>query len=265
MKKSNVIFVITVVIFLAFLIITKKSYLDMQNNESERLSSVKWYVNDENDIKNIGNLAAEFKNDGTFNFYYTDSSVSCMSGKYTITFKGLVKLKCDKTGFNPPEKWKCKQKASFKYKINENKLTLTYKGVSCTFGVKGVDKDEKDKKNNSDELHNMYFINKQAKMLVSFYSENMYIYILKDTLKIFGENKEVLGETCLFGTYNQDASKSKITVLTENAGDVKTNPMWPEMGELGEYEFLYRIEDNYKKIVLQYNDKAYEFTRVINE
>ena len=111
----------------------------------------------------------------------------------------------------------------------------------------------------------MYFINKQAKMLVSFYSENMYIYILKDTSKIFGENKEVLGETCLFGTYNQDASKSKITVLAENDGDAKTNPMWPEMGELGEYEFLYRIEDNYKKIVLQYNDKAYEFTRVINE
>lgn len=267
MKKDNVIFVITVLIFLILVIITKKSYVNMQEDEMERLSSEKWYVSNEDDIKNIGNLGAEFKTDGTFNIYYTDSSISCMSGIYSVTFKGHIKLKCDNSGFKPPEKWNCKKKSNFKYSIKNEELKLTYKGVTCRFSIKGGEKKAKEesKKANTEELHNMYFINKQAKMVVSFYSESMSIYLLDDTSKIFGENKEVLGDTCLFGTYKLDSATSKITVLIENEGDVKTNPMWPEMKELGEYEFLYRIEGDYEKIVLQYNEKAYEFARVINE
>lgn len=260
--KSNIIFIVTVFLFLMFLIIAKRSYASMQDNEMNRIAG-KWYICEEKGVEELGNLEAEFKSNGTFDIYYSDSSLSCMNGKYSITYKGMMKLNCDKNGFNPPEKWNCKEKSSFKYSLNDDKLVLTYKGSGYTFVKKGEKEDSVEKV--SDELHNMYFINKQAKMLVSFYSGSMYIYNLKDTSKVFGDNKEVLGDVCLFGEYKQVPSESKITVIAENEGDVAENPMWPQMKELGEYVFLYRIEGKYDKLVLQYEDKAYEFKKITNE
>lgn len=265
--KSNIIFIVTVFLFLVFLIIAKRSYMSMQDNEMNRLAG-KWCVSEKKAVKDLGNLEAEFKSNGTFDIYNSESSVSCMNGKYSIIYKGKMNLKCDKNGFNPPKKWNCKVKSKFKYSVKEDKLVLTYNGISYTLQKKG-DAEQKEQEEQqekaSDELHNMYFINKQAKMLVSFYSGEMYIYNLKDKSNVFGNNKEVLGDVCLFGEYKQVPSESKITVIAENEGDVKENPMWPEMKELGEYVFLYRIEGKYDKLVLQYNDKAYEFEKIVNE
>ena len=261
--KSNVIFIITVLLFLIFLIIAKRSYVSMQENEMNILAG-KWYISEEKGVNELGNLEVEFKNNGTFDMFYSDSSVSCMNGKYSIIYKGKMKLNCDKNGFNPPKKLGCKEKSIFKYSVKDDKVTLTYKGMAYTF-VKKAEKNEENIEKISNELHNMYFINKQAKMMGNFYSGNMYLYNLDDNSKLFGENKEVLGEVCLFGEYKQEPSESKITVVAENEGDVKENPMWPQMKELGEYVFLYRIEGKYDKLVLQYDDKAYEFTKIINE
>lgn len=261
--KSNIIFVVTVFLFLVFLIIAKRSYMSMQDKEMNKLAG-KWYVSEEKAVKDLGNLEAEFNSNGTFDIYNAESSVSCMNGKYSIAYKGKMSLKCDKNGFKPPKKWNCKEKSKFKYSVKGDKLVLTYKGLSYAFQKKGENV-EKEQEKTSDELHNMYFINKQAKMLVSFYSGEMYIYNLKDNTKVFGDNKEVLGEMCLFGDYKQVPSESKITVVAENEGDVKENPMWPEIKELGEYVFLYRIEGKYDKLVLQYNDKAFEFEKIVNE
>ena len=68
----------------------------------------------------------------------------------------------------------------------------------------------------------------------------------------------------MFGAYSQDNEKARIKVVAEHEGDVKDNPMWPQMKELGEYEFKYRVEGEFEKLVLQYEDKAYEFVRVQN-
>lgn len=263
-KKSNIIFIITVLIFLICVIIAKVNYEKMQEQEARKLSTAKWYASDEKTVKELGYLQVEFRGDSTFDIYYSDTQISCMSGEYIIGFAGRVKLECDNSGFNPPKKWNCKEKSWFKYKIRNNKLYMTYKGITATFEMKGESAEEKNEEVKKTDMHNMYFKNEQAKMLVSFYNGDMYIYNLNSDKKVFGDQGEVLGDICLFGAYTQDDKKARINVLTEHEGDVKDNPMWPQMKELGEYEFKYRVEGEFEKLVLQYEDKAYEFVRVQN-
>ena len=45
----------------------------------------------------------------------------------------MSKLKCEERGFNPPGKWDCKKNSTFKYKMKDNTLKLTYKGVEVKF------------------------------------------------------------------------------------------------------------------------------------
>ena len=141
--KKNMVFGITVLLFLIVVIIAKLSYEDMQKQEIKKLSNGKWYACDEDTFKNLGNLEIQFKEDETFDIYQSDTQVSCMSGKYVITYKGMVYLKSEESGFNPPKGWKCGKKAWFKYKINDDKLYFKHDKVEGVFGIQGENSQKK--------------------------------------------------------------------------------------------------------------------------
>ena len=124
-RKKNIIFVVTVIIFLILVIITKASYANMQNEQMRNLSKCKWFVSEDADIKKVGYLEIEFGSNGTFDMYKADTQVSCMNGKYSVLYEGLLRLKSDERGFNPPGEWKCKKNSNFKYKLKDKKLILT--------------------------------------------------------------------------------------------------------------------------------------------
>ena len=101
-------------------------------------------------------------------------------------------------------------------------------------------------------------------MLVTFYMSNMFIYKLNDLKRVFGENGEVLGEICFSGEYKIDSGKSMITVDARKDDYIVTsNPMWEDMTEYKTYDILYKLEDDFSKIALQYNNKAYEFKKIV--
>ncbi|MBE5934158.1 MAG: hypothetical protein E7262_00005 [Lachnospiraceae bacterium] len=263
-RKQNIIFAVTVAIFLVIVIIAKVAYTNMQNGEKLKLAQTKWYVYEEADVKKVGNLELEFKNNGTFDLYKADSQVSCMSGDYSIIYKGKMKLKSDERGFNPPGEWKCKKNSSFKYKNNGNTLKMSYKGVEVTFYKLGGQSEEKAKDPITQQLHKKHFVNKQAKMLTTFYNSNMYIYKLDKTNDFIGKSGEVLGEICFSGEYVVDPDKNKITVnVDEEYYEITSNELWEGMTEYKEYEFKYKLSDKNSKLTLQYEDKAYEFEKHI--
>jgi hypothetical protein len=260
--KKNIVFFVTVFTFLILVIIAKVSYEDMQSKEADVISLGKWYASDEKTTNSLGNIEIKFNGDETFDIYQADTQVSCMSGKYTVVYKGLLHLKSEKSGFNPPKGWNCKRSSYFKYKVKDSVLKLKYGGFEGVFDQKGEEVARKEQESKITDLHNKNFINKQAKMLLCFYAGDMYMYNLNDVENVFGDNKEVLGDVCFFATYIQESAKNKITANAENEGDVKSNPMWPQMTELGEYEFKYRVEGDFDNIVLQYEDKSYEFEKI---
>jgi hypothetical protein len=264
-RKKNIIFVITVLIFLILVIITKASYASMQNEQMKNLSKSKWFVSDESDIKKVGYLEIEFGSNGTFDMYKADTQVSCMNGKYSVLYAGMLRLNSDERGFNPPGEWKCKKNSSFKYKLKKDKLTLIYKGVDVTFYSQGAG-EQKELTPESEKLNKKYFINKDSKMLVTFYMNNMYIYKMDKVDNIFGENQEVLGEICFSGNYTLDFEKTMIKVdVIEEDYIITSNELWEDMDKYGEYKFTYKLDENITKLTLQYKDKAYEFEKYIIE
>lgn len=264
-RKENIKFVVVVAIFFVLTIIAKIAYTNMQNQEKISLSKTKWYVSDEADVEKVGHLELEFKNNGTFDMYKADTQVTCMNGKYSIMFKGIMKLKCEERGFNPPGKWDCKKTSTFKYNMKDNTLKLKYNGVEVKFYKQGNSDEEYISDVNKEVLHKKYFINKEAKMLVTFYRNNMYIYMLDKTKNIFGERGEVLGDICFSGEYAVDSKKKKMTVnVDEEYYEITSNPLWEGMTEYKEYKFSYKLESD-KKLTLQYGNKAYEFEKYIIE
>ena len=260
-RKENIKFVCIVAAFLVFVIVCKVAYTNMQNEEKQKLAKTKWYVSDEADVEKVGYLELSFKNNGTFDLYKADTQVSCMNGKYSVFMKGFMKLKSEDRGFNPPGKWECKKNSTFKYKMKNNTLTLTYKGIDVKFYKQGDDSEDYESDANKEILHKKYFINKQAKMLVTFYRNNMYIYMLEKTKNIFGESGEVLGDICFSGEYAVDADKGTMTVnVDEEYFEITSNPLWEGMTEYKTYKFNYKYKNN-NKLTLQYKDKAYEFEK----
>ena len=63
-RRKNIVFTISVITFLIVLIITKKFYADMQNQEMEKLSKNKWFVSEQEDIDKVGYLEIKFGNKG---------------------------------------------------------------------------------------------------------------------------------------------------------------------------------------------------------
>ena len=229
----------------------------------QKLAKTKWFVYNEKDAKKVGYLEVVFNSNGTFDMYKADTQVSCMSGEYSVPLKGSLKLKCDERGFNPPGDWKCKTKSTFKYKIKEDEITLIYKGVDVNFSRQG-DKGEQKLDSDLELLHKKYFINEQAKMLVTFYMGTMYMYKLEKTDYIFGKSGEVLGEVCFSGKYSLNKKKKSITAnVIKDMYEITSNPMWEDMTEFKKYTFKYKLEKDFSKIVLQYGDKAYEFKKYV--
>ena len=260
-RRENIKFVCIVALFLVCTIMVKIGLTNMENNEKLKLAKTKWYVSDEADVEKVGYLELEFKNNGTFDLYKADTQVTCMNGKYSIPFKGVMKLKSEERGFNPPGKWDCKKNSTFKYKMKDNTLKLKYKGVEVKFYKQGTSDEEYTNDVNKEVLHKKYFINEQAKMLVTFYRNNMYIYMLEKTKNIFGESGEVLGEICFSGEYAMNPEKEKMTVnVDEEYYEITSNPLWDGMTEYKDYTFSYKLENN-KKLTLQYGGKAYEFQK----
>ena len=103
-------------------------------------------------------------------------------------------------------------------------------------------------------------------MLVTFYMGNMFIYTLDKTNYIFGQNGEVLGNVCFSGEYTIDQDKKYISVnVIKDLYEISSNPMWEDMTEFKKYKFKYKLEEDFSKIILQYEDKAYEFKKYVIE